>query len=625
MKKKFLTFLFAICLIIPCAFIMSACGKKDKEAVAVTIEFAMDDDIQFSEDYWDIDETTNTYKTTYLNGFVWQDYMFEVIATTANGDTRNLYQATESNPMGFKIDTNMPETDGRLPVGTYTFKLYCEDFNNGEYKAEACESETYTIIIEKEPIELVGGWQYNTSPNTYNGDEIEVSCHLLAYNSDGSGVDLQDVGIKNLNIIEETCSAIEVGDYVARVEYEADTANFNYTGDGLPEKEFEWSIEKVDIGDYIDLNLWLGSSDYTYFQGTTHTIEFMENNLFEYIPLNYIGMGGTYSASQPGTYVCWPIFEQTDTENYTLITDYSEELKFTWTISAQKIYVNSDTVGLNRTSFEYDGFSKTISTALVWIYPEFVVDRVEGDTEKTNVGTYNVRVYVEPAYEGYEIDGNNYIDFEWNITKSVLYFEFDWYINGNANVTTVGYDGTSHVPVIETNLTLSAVKHYDMSGTELEAEEITEIGRYRTVAIPDYDSANYTLDAPERLEIEWEIVKGDYEVSDNVWIVQYVGDGGVDTTYDGAFLTYECFAMVGGRITLTFKPSCISPNDNLTYKFSKDNGETFVEESELVFDASTAAEYHVTVVVENQNSELYNPVNVTKLEIYIHVTEAEAE
>ena len=30
MKKKFLTFLFAICLILPCAFILSACGEKAK-------------------------------------------------------------------------------------------------------------------------------------------------------------------------------------------------------------------------------------------------------------------------------------------------------------------------------------------------------------------------------------------------------------------------------------------------------------------------------------------------------------------------------------------------------------------------------------------------------------------
>ena len=148
MKKKILTFMLSLCFILPCAFLFSACGKEpDKEPVSVTIEFGFNPDhYQYFANDWEIDEATNTFKTTYLKGYVWGDYYFNVVATTENGDTRHLYEATESNPMGYRIDTNMPDTNGRLPVGTYTYRLYCEDFNNGQYKAEACESETYTMI-----------------------------------------------------------------------------------------------------------------------------------------------------------------------------------------------------------------------------------------------------------------------------------------------------------------------------------------------------------------------------------------------------------------------------------------------------------------------------------------------
>lgn len=627
MKKKILTFMLSLCFILPCAFLFSACGKEpDKEPVSVTIEFGFNPDhYQYFANDWEIDEATNTFKTTYLKGYVWGDYYFNVVATTENGDTRHLYEATESNPMGYRIDTNMPDTNGRLPVGTYTYRLYCEDFNNGQYKAEACESETYTIIIEKEPIRVEGyEWHYNTTPNTYYGDSIRVSLDWLATYSGDSYISLEDAGITNFRYVNDntyTNDEINANDYIAKVEYDADTANFEY--DHLPEKTFEWSIEKSDIGQHIDLSSWIPSSnEMEYFYGQPYTIEVAENNIPDHLPLRYLGMGGEYEASEPGTYTCWPLFEQTDTENYTLITDYADELKFTWTITKSKLYVNSDTVGLHTPSFEYDGDPKPISESSFWCDPYLIIDKVEGDTEKTDAGTYHVRVYLKPVQpDFYEIvSDNDYLDFEWKIEKKIVEFYFDWYLNGVENGTTVGYTGTSRTPIPATNLPLSYVKHYDMEGNELEAEDITEIGRYKTVAIPDYDLNNYTLEGPDVLEFEWEIVKGDYEVSSyGVWNVYYVA-GEYEEIANGTASIYECEARAGGEITLTFNEDSISPNEGLTYKFSTDDGDTFVEEAELVFDASTANTYKVIVVVENYNQDLYNPVNTTPLQIVISIT-----
>ena len=162
MKKKILMFLMATCFMIPCAFLLSACGgngdKKPSEenAMPVTISFGLSPNWQFGED-WTIDSSTNTYTTTYGSCY-WDEYMFNVVATTAEGNTKTMYEATESNPMGYKVDTNLPaegtyNSNRGIPAGTYTYRLYIEDFNNGYYKAEACSSPTYTIVVNKKVVD----------------------------------------------------------------------------------------------------------------------------------------------------------------------------------------------------------------------------------------------------------------------------------------------------------------------------------------------------------------------------------------------------------------------------------------------------------------------------------------
>ena len=334
MKKKILTFMLSLCFILPCAFLFSACGKEpDKEPVSVTIDFSFNQDhyATFAEsEYWEVDETTNTFTTTYLYGFAWDGYLFNVVATTENGDTKNLYEATDSNPMGYKLDTNMPETNGRLPVGTYTYRLYIEDFDNGQYKAEACESETYTIIIEKEPVRLEGyEWQYNTTLNQYCGETIEVSLNSLAAFSGEAQISLEDAGITNFRYIDEepyTMAETKAGDYTAKVEYDADTANFDY-GNKLPEKEFEWSIEKGNVQHLMDL-LWVSYENTTFESeyGTEvtpiYSLEEFAQSLDNQniITLTGVKVNGVLVDSYPltfsavGTYTVTPVIVQNDTE-----------------------------------------------------------------------------------------------------------------------------------------------------------------------------------------------------------------------------------------------------------------------------------------------------------------------
>ncbi len=230
---------------------LTACGKDPDEpspenAVSVTIDFSMRDDITFS-DAWEINEQTNTYTITYGDDS-WSDDLFKVVATTENGDTRTLQQATEQNPAGYKIATNIPDqstwVSSYIPAGTYTFKLYCDAFNNGIYKTEACEGETYTIIVNKKTLdfsEYGSFWNRNEKDPTgsqsifdYTDEEISVDFFPIFSTLEGIFNFEKDYSAGSV------WSATDVGNYVTKIKYDIDENNYNYIG--LPDKEFHWSI-----------------------------------------------------------------------------------------------------------------------------------------------------------------------------------------------------------------------------------------------------------------------------------------------------------------------------------------------------------------------------------------------
>ena len=77
MKKRFLTFLFAICFMLPCAFIMTACGK-DPEITLSSI----------SAEAVDPDSTTVVYSPNISEQFDLDD--FKITATYSDGSTKEV-------------------------------------------------------------------------------------------------------------------------------------------------------------------------------------------------------------------------------------------------------------------------------------------------------------------------------------------------------------------------------------------------------------------------------------------------------------------------------------------------------------------------------------------------------
>ncbi|MBQ4078007.1 hypothetical protein IJD15_02365 [bacterium] len=640
MKKKILTFIFALSLIIPCGIMLTACGKDPNEpspnnAVSVTIDFILDEDFQFG-DQWSVDEATNTYTTTYLNGFVWgSSYMFEVVATTENGDTRHLYEVTEQNTAGYKVETNMPDTNGRLPVGTYTYKLYCESFNNGIYKTEACESETYTIIIEKEPIELEGGWQYNGG-NSYHGDYISVDLNLMA-RWQNSQISLEDVGITNLSYVDEapyTRRQKNVGDYTAKVEYEADTANFNYIGDGLPEKEFEWSIEKGNVQSLMGL-IWNSYQNDTFeFEYGTqvtpiYSLEELSQNLDDQniITLTGLKVNGVLVDSYPltfsnvGTYTVTPVIVQNDTENYEVVDYESAEYSRTWTITKKKFNASDFTWSSDNIQ-PYTGWPQTVrfnypDSAAECLNIQPVIDIDNNITnEATNAGTYTAKItYTCP--ENYEIIGTIPVEYVWTIPKAELTFEnASWHFDFSEKTQIPYHQSYSLRPQVRSVGFPVTYTHYDSQRQEVSVGYL-ECGTYKTVATVDYDTNNYYLEDTSKLEFEWSVVKGDYVINWADW--KYYSDINTnEITIEGNNITLQTLSSGKYHIYLDLMTTPF-----FSFKYSFDGGQTFVEQGIAPnVDAAVAGNYTITIVIEELDLEHYNPIDATTFTLNVNIVEA---
>ena len=107
MKKKFLTFLFAICFMLPCAIILTACGGKDPEKTLSSISVeAVDSDAILSIAY-----EPNVSERFDLNDFT-------VTANYSDGSTQEVTEGVTMTTSGtFDCLTN----DGKY-IFTYQEK-----------------------------------------------------------------------------------------------------------------------------------------------------------------------------------------------------------------------------------------------------------------------------------------------------------------------------------------------------------------------------------------------------------------------------------------------------------------------------------------------------------------------
>ena len=230
MKKKILMLVMAFAIILPAAFLLSACGGKNNppEVTETGISVYIDGteaNEQFNTieicygDYTDISEMINSKLTVIAN------YSDETTNNLIYGDggyaISGLPQNLNANEQGYNL--------------TLTYKNFNKDLILVIHKANLDFSNVY--------------WNYDGSyPFTYDGEEKTVSIINLP----------EGVTVKNYT---GTISATDAGTYTAGVEFEYDDVNY-YLSD--EPQELQCSINKAQI------DMWSVKWDYSATQPYTY-------------------------------------------------------------------------------------------------------------------------------------------------------------------------------------------------------------------------------------------------------------------------------------------------------------------------------------------------------------------
>ena len=211
MKKKILMLVMAFAIILPAAFLLSACGdKKDPPKVTETGISVYIDEAEASEQFNTIDVRYGDY--TDISELI--NDKLKVVVNYSNKTSNNLPYGEG----GFAI-SGLPQNLNANEDG-YNLTLSYKNF-----------SQDLVLVIRKASIDISNiSWNYNSSePFTYDGKEKTVYV-----------VNLPDgVTIKNYT---GTTSATNAGTYTAGVELEFDSANYYLSGEP---QELEWTIEKA--------------------------------------------------------------------------------------------------------------------------------------------------------------------------------------------------------------------------------------------------------------------------------------------------------------------------------------------------------------------------------------------
>ena len=457
MKKKIFMFVMAFAIILPAAFLLSACcGKNNPPEVTETGISVYIDGTEVNEqfntidicydDYTDISEMINSKL------FVIVNYSDETNNNLIYGDggyaISGLPQNLNANEQGYNL--------------TLTYKNFNKEL---------------ILVIHKANIDFTNvGWSYDDSyPFTYDGKEKTIEL-----------INIPD----NVEVTYENEKAINAGDYTAIATVEYDENNYNITNDEHLVLTQQWSINKAQIDMWGVKWNYSSSQPFTY-DGNEKEVKLI--NLPEGISVNYENNAktnaGTYTASATLNY---------NTTNYELINiKFNETIN--WTIKKQQVNKPSEVIsrlyynGQEQTGVNYNAQDKD------------VLFTVSGNATATNAGEYSATFALIDAnnYEWNDESTNNVV-IEWEIEKAPLYFSGTrWDYNTYEPFTYDGQEKTVSIINLPEGVT---VKNY--TGTI----SATDAGTYTAGVVFEYDDVNYYLSG-EPQELEWKIEKAENTIS----------------------------------------------------------------------------------------------------------------
>ena len=456
MKKKIFMLVMAFAIILPAAFLLSACcGQEDPPEVTETGISVYIDGTEVNEQFNTIDINYGDYTdvTELINN------KLTVVVNYSDQTSNNLIYDNVGG--GFSI-VGLPQNVNANEEG-YNLTLYYKNF-----------SEDLILIIRKVDIDFsYVGWDYY-EPYTYDRNEKEVKLTNLP---------------EGVEVSYENNTATNAGTYNATATLIYDTNNYELSNVNFDET-IEWTINKAPI-DMFGVNWDYNSYEPFTYDGNEKEVKL--TNLPAGVEVSYennkkIG-AGTYNATATLIY---------DTTNYELSNVNFDKI-IEWTINKQQVNKPSKLSsrlfysGQEQTGVNYNAQDKD------------VLFTISGNATATNAGEYSATFAL--------IDTNNYewndetttnVVIEWEIEKVPLYFSgTSWDYNSLQPFTYDGEEKTVSVINLPEGVT---IKNY--TGTT----SATNAGTYTAGVEFNYDDVNYYLSG-EPQELEWKIEKAQNTIS----------------------------------------------------------------------------------------------------------------
>lgn len=457
MKKKIFMFVMAFAIILPVAFLLSACGGKNNppEVTETGISVYIDGtevNEQFNTieidygDYTDISEMINSKLSVIVN------YSDETYNNLFYGDggysVSGLPQNLNANEQGYNL--------------TLTYKNFNKALILVIHKANLDFSNVY--------------WDYNSyEPFIYNGNEREVKLTNLP----------EGVSVKYEHNIKA-----DAGTYTATAKIEYDENNYNIINDEHLVLSQQWSINKAQIDMWGVKWNYSSSQPFTY-DGNVKEVKLI--NLPEGISVNYENNTetnvGTYNATATLIY---------DKTNYELINiNFNETIN--WTINKKQVNKPSEVIsrlfynGQKQKGVNYNEEDKG------------VLFTVSGFATATNAGEYSATFALIDTNNCEWNDGStNNVVIGWEIEQVPLYVgDASWDYNTYEPYTYDGQEKTVSIINLPEGVT---IKNY--TGTI----SATDAGNYTAGVEFNYDDLNYYLSG-EPQELQWKIEQAENTIS----------------------------------------------------------------------------------------------------------------
>ena len=215
MKRRLLSLIFAICCIIPSAFILSACGDSEKQAEPVSISASY---LGAEGEY---DDELKTIVATYGDYIEFDETKFSVYVHFDDG-SKQLVNFDLTGEEGYSISYNFDNSLDQIEAGTYQITISYKEFENITFNYVVAERVIAKPVVNIPSMVYSGSVQSVSSYIEMVGDYYELDNQL------SDGLEQTDAGrYKLVYTITDECTVWEDG--------------------SKTNLEFFWTIDKLTV------------------------------------------------------------------------------------------------------------------------------------------------------------------------------------------------------------------------------------------------------------------------------------------------------------------------------------------------------------------------------------------